>query len=438
MIANRFGLPGLLEGPTSITLDPDGTRLEITEAHLVAVDADRLCPHGCPGRMASKQPVMVEIQDVPLGLAHRRIHLAYPVLRCGTCKTTRRLRPDWLDVTRPMTTRLVAMIEHESHRASTVEVARRTGVDERVIGQIFDEAAWRWQPVAPPLAPRRLGIDEAHIGRVWRGVVVDLDSGALIDILEGRGKEHFRAFFDGLEGADAVEVVAIDMTRAYEEVARECFPGAMVVVDRWHVTQKAREALNTVREGVRKRVGRSAAARLNAGRALLHKRAYELALAERESLNGLCRRHPDLGLAYDLKEGLFEVYDQKDPVRAEAWLDKWLACVDAVAEQAPQFAPVAAMIRNWHGPILAYWRTGRTTNAMTENANGRLKRIHREGRTLDFRRFRAKALYRMGARPRVGILASEILWAWATLRNQGWTTERIVDHLTVGHSPPQP
>ena len=427
----RLGLPRLAESGCSIERQPDETRVETIAARFTPSEAERRCPSGCPGHMESKQPVKMLVQDVPSGMAHRQIRLTYPALRCRHCLVSRWLRPDWLDVSRPMTSRLVTMIEHESHLHTLTEIALRTGVDERIIGLIFDEAARRWHPVAPPRAPRRIGIDEAHIGRIYRGVVVDLDTGHLIDILKGRSTEDFRAFFSSMEGADAVEVVAIDMTRAYEKVAREAFPNATLVVDRWHVTQKAREVLNSIREDVRKRVKPTAAAKLNDHRSLLHKRAYQLNATEQHDLDKLFRRHPDLGLAYGLKEGLFDIFDQKDPLTAERWLDKWVACVRMAEKMLPKFKAVAGMIENWREEILAYWRTGRTTNAMTENANGRLKRLHREGKTLSFERFRAKALYRMGARPHAGILASEIQWAMASLLNQGWTIGKIQDHLAT-------
>ena len=142
--------------------------------------------------------------------------LSYPILRCCYCGTTRNLRPDWLDITRPMTSRVVFMIEHESHNLTTTEVARRTGVDKRTITAIFDHAVKRWTPFVLPRAPRRLGIDEAHIGGKDRGVVVDLDTGRLVAILTRRTKEEFLSFFATMEGREAVEVVAIDMTRGYQ------------------------------------------------------------------------------------------------------------------------------------------------------------------------------------------------------------------------------
>lgn len=155
-------LPGLLTHSVRLQPVSGRVRCRVLSCRYQPNALDRLCPHGCPGQMESKQPVAATINDLPLGTDWTRLDLTYPVLRCRHCGTTRTARPDWLDAARPLTTRLVSMIEHESHAHSITEVASRTGVNPRTITAILDEAIRRWQPIAPPQAPRRLGMDEAH------------------------------------------------------------------------------------------------------------------------------------------------------------------------------------------------------------------------------------------------------------------------------------
>lgn len=106
-------------------------------------------------------------------------------------------------------------------------------------------------------------------------------------------------------------------------------------------------------------------------------------------------------------------------------LTNWLNRVAEVVTDVPQLRAVANAIRAWRGPIMAYWSTEWTTNGMTENTNGRIKRIHREGRTMSFARLCAKVMYRLGGRPPESILASEIAWAIDTLVGLGWSAEDV-------------
>ncbi|RAU22468.1 hypothetical protein CU669_07140 [Paramagnetospirillum kuznetsovii] len=383
--------------------------------------------------MESKQPVRCQIQDVPLGTSWIRLDLSYPVLRCRHCGATRTLRPDWLDTSRAMTSRLVAMIEQESHNLTATELARRTGVDERTILAIFDETIRRWKPIAPPQGPRRLGIDEAHIGGKDRGVVVDLDTGHLITLLEGRSREDFEGFFATMEDREAVEVVAIDMTRGYATLAGRFFPNATVVADRWHVTQMARAVVNTWRMRIMKQKGaprrqqqkRSKLPRPTVLRAMLQKRAARLALVERPILRQVLDDNPELKIAYEMREALFDVFDEEDRALAGARLDAWLKRAGEVVGRVPELRGVANAVRAWRSPIMAYWTTERTTNGMTENTNGRIKKIHREGRTMSFERLRAKTLFRLGGRPQESFLASDLAWAIDTLSTLGWSMADI-------------
>ncbi|ARJ65021.1 hypothetical protein WV31_04740 [Magnetospirillum sp. ME-1] len=439
----QAGLPGLVASSTRRHLVSRRARCRVIACRFEPSDLDRICPHGCPGRMESKQPVRTSVMDLPLGTDWTRLDLTYPVLRCRNCGATRTARPDWLDATRPLTGRLVAMIEHESHRLSATEVARRTGVDQRTVSLLLDEAIRRWTPIAPPHAPQRLGIDEAHIGGKDRGVVVDLDTGHLIALLEGRSREDFQAFFATMESRDAVRVVAIDMTRGYATLAARFFPGAQVVVDRWHVTQMARAVVNTWRMRISKpkaspraaaslqrrrrspRQKRNEPPRPTVLRAMLQKRSGRLLIVERQILAPVLADNPELRIAYEMREGLFDVFDEEDREKAGAMLDAWLSQVDAVVGQVPQLRDVANAVRSWCGPIMAYWSTDWTTNGMTENTNGRIKRIHREGRTMSFERLRAKAMYRLGGRPPESYLASDIARAINTLSALGWSMEDI-------------
>ncbi len=158
---------------------------------------------------------------------------------------------------------------------------------------------------------------------------------------------------------------------------------------------------------------------------MLQKRSGRLIACEREILGRVLTDNPELRIAYEMREALFDVFDEEDPQVADTMLTNWRSRVAAVVKDVPQLRAVANAVRAWRGPIMAYWSTEWTTNGMTENTNGRIKRVHREGRTMSFARLCAKVMYRLGGRSPESILASEIAWAIEALVGLGWSVEDV-------------
>ena len=102
---------------------------------------------------------------------------------------------------------------------------------------------------------RRLGIDEHRFRRVrffrdeatggWRRVepwmvsFVDLDSGAVLGLVDGRDSAAVRGWL--LERPrwwrHRVRVVAIDPSAAFRKAVKPLLPHAMVAVDHWHLVK---------------------------------------------------------------------------------------------------------------------------------------------------------------------------------------------------------
>jgi transposase len=121
----------------------------------------------------------------------------------------------------------------------------------------------------------RIAIDENYLGKKAKFVtlVIDLDSGHVLWIGEGRGKAALEGFWPKLQGSKAkISAVACDMSAAYWAAVIEHLADAAVVFDqllslrstlraacgwlsryaRLHIIKLANEAIDEVRRGLQR------------------------------------------------------------------------------------------------------------------------------------------------------------------------------------------
>jgi transposase len=102
-------------------------------------------------------------------------------------------------------------------------------------------AAWRSGAIgrsANSGVGKGMAIDEIHLGSCsgYVTVVMDLSSGAVIEVAEGKHAAALDPFWKRLKHSRAqIEAVATDMGPAYIKAVRENLPKAALVFDHFHV-----------------------------------------------------------------------------------------------------------------------------------------------------------------------------------------------------------
>jgi len=98
--------------------------------------------------------------------------------------------------------------------------------------------------------PQTIDINEITICRRHKSsiIVLDLKSGAVIFVGEGKGSEALLPFRKGLKCSKAkIQAVAMDMSSAYISFVLKNLPKARVVIGYFHAIKKYNEKVNELR-----------------------------------------------------------------------------------------------------------------------------------------------------------------------------------------------
>ncbi|MCQ2093563.1 MAG: ISL3 family transposase [Bacteroidaceae bacterium] len=99
----------------------------------------------------------------------------------------------------------------------------------------------------------RIGIDEfaTRKGHVYKTIVVDLDTGRIIHVGDGKGKEALAGFWKRVRRNKVkIEIVTSDLSAAFIASVMENVPDAIHVYDKFHVSWLVTDAVDKVRRSV--------------------------------------------------------------------------------------------------------------------------------------------------------------------------------------------
>lgn len=321
------------------------------------------------------------VRDLKLGEHEVLLELTQRRLRCSTCAGTRTELHDFVDPYSRVTKRLARYIADLCRVLSVAEVARHLGLDWKLV-KACDKAVLEEEVGDTDTTGLRLiAVDEIAIkkGHRYMTVVLDYQSGRVVWLGEGRTFETLGSFFKRLTQAqrEAIEAVAMDMWKAYENAVRAYLPNARVVYDLFHVVSSYNhEVLDAVRiASYKKAVNEDERKVIKGSKFLLYKNDHNVTDVQRPHLEELLRLNEDIATAHVLKEPLKAIWSLRRPWAARRALREW--CAQAMESAIPALARFARKVHRHRRGIIAHARFPIHTSRL-EGVNNRIKVIKRK------------------------------------------------------------
>lgn len=259
------------------------------------------------------------------------------------------------------------------------DVANHLGVTWDTVKDIHSNYLRRHYSPPSLKGVENIGIDEFAVkkGRLYKTIVVDLDTGRIVYVGDGKGADALERFWKRCRRHHVqIRHVATDLSSAFISSVMENCPGAVHVFDHFHVVKLMNERLDDIRKNVFHM-------ERNVNRRKVIKGTRYLLLANGEDIfdkrhktrleNALAMNEP-LSKAYYLKERLREIWSQANREQAEAVLDDWVK--QAGESKIPQLQRMAATLLAHKRGILAWYECHISTGKV-EGINNKIKVMKR-------------------------------------------------------------
>ena len=273
---------------------------------------------------------------------------------------------------------------------SFTSIARRVGVSVSSVIRWFDNINY---PKAK--LPSCIAIDEfkGNAGdEKFQCNLSDPVKHKIIDILPSRNSEdlckHFLEY--PYEERAKVKKVVMDLSTLFHSLAKQLFPEAKIIADKFHVIRVVINSLENVRKRIQKEFHDAKRKWFKRSRQLLLKPEYKLTDEDKIELNRMLNSSSELEKAWILKERFYEIFRKDTRTEAKKELRDWLLLANQLS--IPEFKHCITTFTNWSTEI-ANIVGENVSNGFIEGSNNKIKVLKRISFGVqNFRRFRNRIL----------------------------------------------
>ena len=315
-------------------------------------------------------------RSLPIGRRPVQVVLDVPRVGCMDCGAVRQVPVGFADERRSYTKAFERYVLELSRHMTIQDIARHLQVGWDAVKDMQKRSLSRRFKNIKLKHLRQIAIDEIAIGRGHRylTMVLDLISGAVVFVGDGKGAEALEPFWQRLKRTRAkVEAVAMDMSPAYISAVLTNLPQAVIVFDHFHIIRLFNEKLSTLRRDLyREATEQLHKDVLKGTRWLLLKNPENLDATrdEPKHLQEALKLNEPLATAYYMKDDLRRVWEQSDKPAARRVLDDWIRRAETSGiRMLIKFAHTLAGHRN---QILAYYDYRISTGPL-EGANTKIR-----------------------------------------------------------------
>jgi transposase len=253
--------------------------------------------------------------------------LPIPRVECQACGAVRQVEIRFADPRRSYTSSFERYALELGRRMTIRDVALHLDVSWDTIKDIQKRDLSRRYAKPKLKHLRRIAIDEIAVakGHRYLTIVMDLESGAVVFVGDGKGADALKPFWKRLRPSKAeIEAVAMDMSAAYRGAVSTDLRQAKIVSDRFHVMKLFNEKLSDLRRALHREATDVMQKKVLKGTRWLLLKAAENLDEERDEktkLEEALALNQSLATAYYLKEDLRQFWEQPGKKFGTLFLD---------------------------------------------------------------------------------------------------------------------
>jgi transposase len=340
------------------------------------------------------------LRSLPIGGKPTFVCLKVARVLCFHCELSRQVKVPFADPWRSYTHAFERYALDLSRFGTIQDVADHLEVSWDVIKDIQKRHLVRKYSKPKLKKLKEIAIDELAIGKGHRyvTVVLNLRSGAVVFVGDGKGAEALTPFWKRLRAAHAkVRAVATDMSKAYIKAVRENLPKAIHVFDHFHVIKLYNEKLSAFRRELYRELTDEHDRKILKGTLWLLLKNPENLDDERNETQRLAdalELNTPLTIAYYLKEELRQIWWQDSKAAARRLLDAWIRRAEATG--IGMLKRFAATLQEHRDGILAYYDCRISTGPL-EGLNNKIQAMKRQAfgfRDIEFFKLKILALHK--------------------------------------------
>ena len=351
--------------------------------------------HKCPSCNSETSKVhdyrVQQVKDIPMFgyntilKVHKRRHV------CKACGKKFYESLPFLPKYQRTTNRLWMYILKELEETRSMKsIACSVNLSGPSIARVIDKVSYGLSSL-----PNTISIDEfkGNAGRKFQCILTNPRKQEVLDILPERTIEGLSAYFSTFKDRNNVKYVVMDMSNLFRSMAKNCFPKAQIIADKYHVYRQVQWAFEDVRKQEQKKFATSRRRYFKRSRTLLLKGQENLSEEEFEQVSQMLSVSKALAQAYYLLHEFRNIMKSKTKEEAKSKLSAWYMHVGVT--ELNRFKKCVNTFVDWNEEILNAFETG-LTNGYTEGCNNRIKVLKRNAYGVrNFDRFRKRILHVM-------------------------------------------
>ena len=321
---------------------------------------------------------------LPVGKRKTELTIQIPRLLCKTCSAIRQVNLGFAAQKKHYTRSLERFVIDLCRVMPIADVAKLTDLSWDTVKDI-DKGYLAKQYKSISLKDvRYIAIDEVYLGRKRKYITIamDLESGRIIHIGKGKGKDTLKGLWKRLKRSKAnIRAVATDMASGFMAAVLEHLPRAALVLDHFHLVKWFNDKLSLLRRQLYREADILGKEVLKSSRYLLLKAPENLksnpdkTKDERARLQAALEFNQPLATAYYMKERLRLLFDCQNVEQANKELEAWIQ--EAQASKINILIAAARKLMAWK-PFILNWYKHRISTSKIEVMNRKIGMLQRQ------------------------------------------------------------